>query len=285
MKKFAKKLYDQIMTLPTQEIQTYAGSTAFFLLLAAVPLAMFLLALMQYTPLAHIDLMAHISISVPNTVKPLVDEVFKDIENNGSATLLSVSVATAIYTATRGVFSLMKGMNVMYGVKDDRKPFLKWIIAGIYTIITVLLILLAAILLVLADTIRNFITKTFPHITALVEFIINVRMITMLATMTFFFLLIYLVLPNRHSKMLHQLPGAVFSALGWVISSVAFSFYLEHFANYSQIYGSLTTIIVAMIWIYMLMSILFTGALVNVVWYNIFIAGKDRTKVKTQPHQ
>lgn len=278
MKKFARRLYDQIMALPTQEIQTYAGSTAFFLLLAAVPFAMFLLALIQFTPLAHIDLMAHISISVPNTVKPLVDEIFKDIENNGSAALLSVSVVTAIYTATRGIFALMKGMNIMYGVKDDRQPALKWIIAGIYTLITVLLILLAAILLVLADTIRTFITRTFPHITALVEFIINVRMITMLAIMTFFFLLIYLVLPNRHSRILHQLPGAVFSALGWVISSIAFSFYLEHFANYSQIYGSLTTIIIAMIWIYMLMSILFIGALVNVVWYNMFFAGKSSKK-------
>jgi membrane protein len=184
---------------------------------------------------------------------------------------------TAIYTATRGVFALMKGMNVMYGVKDDRPPLLKWIIAGIYTIITVLLLLSTGILLVLADSIREWITKTFPKIAALVEFIINVRMTTMLIVMIFFFLLIYLVLPNRRSRLLYQLPGAVFSALGWVISSVAFSFYLEHFANYSQIYGSLTTIIIAMIWVYMLMSILFIGALVNVVWYNLLIITKKNT--------
>lgn len=271
MKKFIKKLYDQIMSLPTQEIQTYGGSTAFFFLLAAIPFAMFLLALIHYTPLSHVDLIHHISITVPPTVQPLVDSIFQDIKSNGSATLLSVSVLTAIYTATRGVFALMKGMNVMYGVKDDRPPLLKWIIAGIYTIITVLLLLSTGVLLVLADSIREWITKTFPKIAALVEFIINVRMTTMLIVMIFFFLLIYLVLPNRRSRLLYQLPGAVFSALGWVISSFAFSFYLEHFANYSQIYGSLTTIIIAMIWVYMLMSILFIGALVNVVWYNLFI--------------
>ncbi len=274
IKKTAERLSNQITALPTQEIQTYAGSTSFFLLLAAIPLTMFLLALMQYTPLARINLKEHISLSVPSTIKPLVDEILKDIESNGSATLLSVSVATAVYTATRGVFSLMKGMNVMFGVKDSRKPLLKWIIAGIYTLLTVLLLILTAILLVLADSLRRLITDIFPRITALVEFIINIRMVTMITIMIFFFVLIYLVLPNRHSRMLEQLPGAIFSALGWVISSWAFSFYLEHFANYSQIYGSLTTIIVAMIWMYMLISILFVGAMVNVLWHNLFIENK-----------
>lgn len=274
MKKFFQRLYEQLQTLPIHEIQTYAGSTSFFLLLAAIPTIMFLLALMQYTPLSYIDITAHISISVPNTVKPLVDEIFNDISSNGSAAVLSVSVVTAIYTATRSIFALMKGMNAMYGVRDSRPPILKWIIAGIYTILLVLLLLLTAVVLVLADTIRGFVTQIFPRITALVEFIINIRMTAMLSIMIVFFLLIYLVLPNRRARLLHQLPGAVFSALGWVISSFVFSFYLEHFANYSQIYGSLTTIVVTMIWMYMLISILFIGALVNVVWYNMFIAGR-----------
>ncbi len=269
-----KKLYDQIKTLPTQAIQTYAGSTSFFLLLAAIPSIMFLLALIQYTPLARVDILAHVTFTVPSTIQPLVDEVIADIEGNGSAALISASAATAIYTATRGMFSLMKGMNVMYGINDDRGNLIKWIIAAIYSVLTVVLIIATAVFLVLADTISSFVTRIFPRLAALVDFIIDIRMVTMIVIMIFFFTLIYLVLPNRRARMLHQLPGAVFSALGWIVSSFLFSFYLDHFARYSQIYGSLTTIIVTMIWIYMLISILFIGALVNVIWSNLFIESK-----------
>ena len=270
-----KKLYDQIKTLPTQAIQTYAGSTSFFLLLAAIPSVMFLLALMQYTPLARVDILAHITFTVPSTIKPLADEVIADIEGNGSAALISASAATAIYTATRGMFSLMKGMNVMYGINDDRKTLLKWLIAAIYSVLTVLLIIAAAVFLVLADTIGSFVTRIFPRLAALVDFIIDIRMVTMIVIMIFFFTLIYLVLPNRRARMINQLPGAVFSALGWIVSSFLFSFYLDHFSRYSQIYGSLTTIIVTMIWVYMLISILFLGALFNVLISNMFISKKE----------
>ena len=270
-----KKLYDQIKTLPTQAIQTYAGSTSFFLLLAAIPSVMFLLALIQYTPLARVDIMAHITFTFPSTIQPLVDEIITDIEGNGSAALISASAATAIYTATRGMFSLMKGMNVMYGINDDRGNIIKWMIAAIYSVLTVILIIATAVFLVLAETISSFVTRIFPRLAALVDFIVDIRMVTMIVIMIFFFTLIYLVLPNRRARMINQLPGAVFSALGWIVSSSLFSFYLDHFARYSQIYGSLTTIIVTMIWVYMLICILFLGALVNVLWANIFITKKE----------
>ncbi len=269
-----KKLYEQTKTLPTQAIQTYAASTSFFLLLAVIPTVMFLLALMQYTPLANVDILAHIAFTVPGTVQPLVDEVINDIETNGSAVLISASAATAIYTAARGINALMKGMNVMYGINDDRGTMLKWVIAAIYSVLTVILILATAVFLVLADNISSFVTKLFPRLAALVDFIVDIRMVTMIVIMIFFFTLIYLVLPNRRARMIHQLPGAVFSALGWIVSSFLFSFYLDHFSRYSQIYGSLTTIIVTMIWVYMLISILFVGALVNVIWANMFIKSK-----------
>ena len=269
MVKKIKKLYEQFKSLPYQEIQTYAGSSSFFLLLAAIPTIMLLLALSQHLPLVKVDIATYIRSASPTSVKPLVDGILNDIYENGSTALLSASAFTAIYTATRGVFSLMKGMNVMYGVRDDRKPVLKWIIAGIYTVLTVVLILTTAIVLVLAVTLRDFISRIFPHITALLDFIINIRMTTMLCIMIFFFLLIYIFLPNRKTSLIKQLPGAIFSALGWVIASAAFSFYLENYARYSQIYGSLTTIIISMIWIYMLMCILFFGALVNILWENI----------------
>jgi len=62
-----------------------------------------------------------------------------------------------------------------------------------------------------------------------------------------------------------EFPGAIISAAGWVGFSALYSFYITHFANYSYLYGSLTAIVLLMLWLYFCMNILFFGAEVNVL--------------------
>ena len=77
------------------------------------------------------------------------------------------------------------------------------------------------------------------------------------------FLLMYLFIPTRKSSITKEFPGAVFSAVGWYGFSYCYSLYVAHSPNFSYMYGSLTTLIFALVWIYVCMLILFLGAELN----------------------
>ena len=77
----------------------------------------------------------------------------------------------------------------------------------------------------------------------------------------------YKLVPNKKLKMVDHIPGALFAALGWEVFSYAYSIYIDYFADASYLYGSLTSIILMLLWIYICMYILFLGAEINIHFY------------------
>ena len=89
------------------------------------------------------------------------------------------------------------------------------------------------------------------------------RTVISLAVLCVVFLLIYKVLPNRRASLKSQLPGAIISALAWSLFSLGFSVYLDVFHGLSSMYGSLTTTVLVMLWMYFCMYIVLIGAEIN----------------------
>ena len=83
------------------------------------------------------------------------------------------------------------------------------------------------------------------------------------ALLTLLFWAILCVFPNRRIPLLRALPGAAGASLGWLVFSSLFSVYVQHFGSYSVFYGSLAGIAMAMLWLYVCMSILFYGGVLN----------------------
>ena len=78
-----------------------------------------------------------------------------------------------------------------------------------------------------------------------------------------FFVFIYTILPNTRLSFWRQIPGAAFTTFGWMIFSYVYSLYIDHVANFSYIYGSLTALILLMLWLYICMNIVLLGAVLN----------------------
>ncbi len=93
--------------------------------------------------------------------------------------------------------------------------------------------------------------------------LIDLRGVLLLAIQILLFTAIYMVLPNKRNGFWESLPGAIFSAVGWAVYSWAFSLYVTHFSKISNIYGSVYSIAVSMLWLYCCVSILFYGAALN----------------------
>lgn len=94
--------------------------------------------------------------------------------------------------------------------------------------------------------------------------LISLRTAGTLIALTLLIAAMYAYLPNRRRRFVSQLPGAAVTAMSWSLFSYAFSIYLEFRGGYASIYGSLTTVVMIMLWLYFCMWLIFFGAMLNV---------------------
>ncbi|MBP5230666.1 MAG: YihY/virulence factor BrkB family protein, partial [Clostridia bacterium] len=102
-----------------------------------------------------------------------------------------------------------------------------------------------------------------PFLSRLLLYLSRFRTLFGILYLSLFFCFTYLWLPNRKGRFHEQIPGALFAAAGWTVFSLLFAYYVDHFGNYANIYGSLTAIVVFMLWTYTCLYILFLGAELN----------------------
>jgi membrane protein len=205
---------------------------------------------------------------MPSAVSSFFDTYIEEIMNSGKLSLTIISALVLLWSASKGVFAIIGGLNSVYEIKEDRNYFLLRFFAILYTVAFVLILMFALMIMVFGSKVNDFICSMFPNITGLVYIISSLRYILGFAMLVLFFTLLYKMLPNGKIKFTKQVPGAVLASGGWVAFSFAFSFFVENFSNYANIYGSLSAIIVFMLWLYTCMYILFIGAEINLILGN-----------------
>ena len=190
-------------------------------------------------------------------------------DNAASSTVISITAITALWSAAKGFLAIMKGLNAVYEINETRNYFFLRAIAAFYTLIFAIMLLATMVLFVFGNRLYYWIEQKIPILMDTALVIISLRTILGLIVLITFFLIIYIVIPNRKTKIMSELPGAMICAAGWMGFSYAFSYYIDNFSNYSSMYGSLTAIVLFMLWMYFCMYLLFLGA-----EFNILIANK-----------
>lgn len=254
--------------LKEDSISAFAAQAAFFIILSFFPFVMFLLTLLNYLPVSPEDLRTFASGIFPATVNNILTTIFSELVEKSSRTVLSVTVIAALWSASRGMLALVRGLNAVYGHKETRNYFLIRGISMLYTLGFAALLIITLLLLVFGNQLYKFIIAKLPLLENLALIIMSMRFLVTMAILTVFFLLLYLVIPNRKSTFLRELPGALLTAGGWLGFSFLFSFYIDHMTGYTYTYGSLTTLAVCMLWLYFCMYLLFLGAEINMLFSN-----------------
>ena len=131
------------------------------------------------------------------------------------------------------------------------------------TIVFILVLILSLVLLVFGDTLSHFILRKLPFLASITQYIINVRTLLSLGTLIFCFTGLYTFVPNRDLSWREQIPGALFSTVCWIGISLGFSIYFRFFNKFSYTYGSLTAVVLLMLWLYFCICALFLGAEIN----------------------
>ncbi len=244
-----------------KNIGSFAASTAFFMFLSLVPILIMICTIIPYTHLTEENLLNGISEIMPSVLEPLMVSVVSDVYEK-SAGVLSIAAIATLWSASRGVLALMRGLNVLNGVEEERNYFVVRGIAAFYTLVMLAVLLLSLIINVFGNVLLDMIFLRVPQTRQLFNFAMNFRFLVIWLIMTLLFAAVYAYVPNKKLRFRAQMPGAVFTAVVWSIFSWGFSIYVERINNLST-YGSLSIIVIIMLWLYFCIYIILIGAHIN----------------------
>lgn len=268
MKRFPKggmigKTVHAVYTIQQMHIPLHAANAGYFIILAIFPALVLVLGLLRYTGLQVDVLTSLLEGIIPSGLMGAVERLIISTYANSSGTMVSVSAVTALWSASRGIHSLLTGLNSIYGVSEDRGYWYTRTISVVYTFAFLLVLLLTLVLHVFGSTIMELIPVSTNPVWAFLENIIDLRFFLLLIVQTVLFTAMFMVLPNRRNRFFDSLPGALLASLGWLTFSDLFSLYMEYFPNYANIYGSVYAVALAMLWLYFCLSIVFYGGALN----------------------
>ena len=267
MKKI-KQIYQNITNITAvvsaDHVGAYAAQTSYFFMLCMIPIILLLLTMVQYTPVTKADVMTAVIQVFPSSVDSLITSIVNQVYNQSTG-VIPITIVVALWSAGKGVLAMTSGLNCVYKCNETRNYVFLRIRATIYTVMFIIVIIFLLVLSVFGNTLNLFIAEHIPIMLGVAEKLLETRIIITPIVLVAFSLMIYKFLPNRRDKFRYQLPGAMFSAVGWMIISWIFSVYLDVFKGFSSMYGSLTTIVLIMLWMYFCMYCILLGGELNVL--------------------
>ena len=249
--------------LHSVDISAHASSTCYFLALAAFPALVLILSMLRYIPLGVEDLMDLISGFIPSALMPYIRKIVLSVYENTNGATISVSAVVALWSASKGIHGLLRGLNAIYGAAEDRGYFYTRTISVFYTFLFLIVLLLTLVLHVFGTTLLNSLPLPDNALTRFLSGAVDLRFFLLLILQTALFTAMYMAMPNRRNSFWGSLPGAVLASLGWLIFSDLFSVYVEHFPKYAVIYGSVYALALSMLWLFCCISIVYYGGLLN----------------------
>ena len=197
----------------------------------------------------------------PDQIDPMVTELIRDVYQRASS-ILPLAALLMIWTAAKGLMALMRGLNAINDVPEYRNYFVVRFVAAVYTVVMLIAMVISLVIMVLGSKVVDVILARIPQLELLFSLIVNLRFLFSWVVLTLLFAAVYTYVPSRKLHFREQIPGASFTAVVWSVFSWGFSIYLNYSSSFS-IYGSLSLIIIAMIWMYFCMYIILVGAYLN----------------------
>ena len=245
------------------QVPLYASHACYFIVLSVFPLLVLLLSLVRYTGLDVRSLTELVCGVLPVALRPMAEDLIVTTYYTATGAVLSVSALTALWSAGRGIFALMNGLNAAYGARESRGYLHTRMLSMWYTFGFLTVLLLTLILQVFGNDLLALLKNADGMLFRFLTEVLDLRFFLLLILQTGLFTAMYMVLPNRKSRLIAAIPGALLSSIGWLIFSDLFSMYVEWLMDYTTLFGSVYAVALSMLWLYFCICILFYGAALN----------------------
>lgn len=262
-KRFFTNVSNAVAHLSHQNIGIHAAGAGYFIILSVFPLLVLVLSLLRYTGLQVETLTELVEGFLPQALHSGAKKLILSTYRNTSGAVISLSALTGLWSASRGVYGLLKGLNAIYETSENRGYLYTRGISVFYTFLFLLMLLATLVLNVFGKTLLQLLPLENVFLLQFLWELVDWRFVLMLLLQTGLFAAMFMALPNKRNTFRQSLPGALLASLGWLVFSDLYSFYVEHFSGYANIYGSVYAVALSMLWLYCCISIVFYGGALN----------------------
>lgn len=233
-------------------ITTRAGSISWSFFLAAFPAIIFFFNLIPYVPIEGFqnEIFLIMEDVLPPTTYELTRSTIDDILNHRRGDLLSFTFIATIFFATNGTMSLISNVSITFHQIESRAFWQQYLVALSLTVVLGLLLVIAVASILFSSNFTEWMVERdyLPErITSLLQIM---RYLVMLLVMLVGISLIFYYGPTKKKEWGFFSPGSILATLLIILSSFAFSFYVDNFSTYNRLYGSIGALLVIMLWIY-----------------------------------
>ena len=253
--------------LTHDNIYAIAGQSAFFLLLSAVPLAIFGVSILQNLHIPVETRNSFFSIVFNEEVSQSFAQFMSNVYESATGVSL-VAIIVTLWSAAKGIQAITNGLNRVHETYENRNWLVLRIRSMLYTVVFILILLATMLIVVLGSTINGLLREYHIKIPGIFGVFYHLRFGIIFVYLVVLFAMIYRNVPNltraerKKYGFLYQLPGAFFCAVSWLALSLGISIYVDDFNGFS-IYGSLTKLAVVMVWMYFCLVCMLLGAEIN----------------------
>jgi membrane protein len=256
---FFKELWNRI---DKHDVTGMAAQLAYFFLLSLFPFLIFLMTLLPYVPMRQEDILGVVRDFAPGETMSLIETSLEEIMNKNSK-LLSFGLIATLWTASNGIHSIVSAFNRAYDVIENRSYIYSRLMSVLLTVGMIFVIVVALLLPVFGRHIGTYLFSEFGMSKQFLDVWNALRWLISSCILFIVFTGLYWIAPNKKLTCVSATPGALFATVGWALTSLAFSYYVGNFDNYTATYGGIGAIIVLMTWFYLSGFIIITGGEIN----------------------
>ncbi|MBR6949727.1 MAG: YihY/virulence factor BrkB family protein [Bacilli bacterium] len=262
-KGFFRKVIDMIKR---PEMRVLPGQLAFFMVMSLIPLAALLGAIASKLSIPVETLESLMKGTIPTGVSNFIIDV---INNKGPNFNIVVFFISAFILASNGPHSMIIASNEIYRLtprtfirRRAKAIMMTFVMAGLFFILFLIPIFGDYIFEVILANINNRFVDILNTTYQLIKYPL------LIVILHFNIKLLYITAPDERIKSKTTTKGAIFTTIGWVIASEIYSIYIGAFTNYDKFYGSISNIVILLIWLYIISYIFVLGMIINAGHYH-----------------
>ncbi len=275
-------------------IALYSAQASYCIVVSSIPVAMLIISLAQYVLPVSVKTVIEDALSLlPAALLPPVRAIIDELFSRPPLTLVSITAAAALWSASRGVDAVGRGLRTIYRTHSECGIVCAAVGSVLNALLFIAMFLSMLVLIVFGRALVVLVDGHYPALSHVTGFFYRIRGLFFLTVLSLFFTVVYCAYSNARKPVLRRkraaycrvsdvrkprasdkseraygfaanLPGAVLAAAGWVVFSYCYAIFMENYAfGGSYIYGSLSAIVLLLLWLYFCMMIFLAGAEFN----------------------
>ena len=261
-KDIGKRVFAQ---MKLDHVQIVAAGVAFYFFLALFPTIVAAISIYSLVlePSQIQEQFDNLSLMLPQQAFGMISEILTPVLEQSNSELgwgLVISILISLWSANKGTSALFEGINIAYDENDDRGIIKKNLLTLLFTLAAVVIGFLSLLIVIF-----------FPLLIGKVGLPIQIenildwsRWIVLAIVLVLSLSMIYKIAPNRNNPQFGWVSwGAIFGTVVWILGSILFSWYVQNFGSYDDLYGSFAAVVILMLWLFLTAFIVLIGAEIN----------------------